>query len=83
MKRKGFLKLKVLLLQRNIYQNEFAESIGMAASTFNQKINCSGTTFTLEEASLICSRLSISLDEYFFVDVVPKTKQNCSGENSA
>lgn len=72
MNRDSFIKLKILLMERNIKQKDLAEKVGINAVALNQKINKNGNTFSLDEASRICEYLSISLDEYFFVDNVPK-----------
>lgn len=75
MKREGFLKLKMLLMERNIKQKELAIKVGIPIVSLNQKINRRGSSFTLDEASRICELLSISLDEYFFVENVPFSEQ--------
>lgn len=75
MNKDSFKKLKLLLMERDIYQKDLAKAVDLEPVSLNQKINRNGSTFTLEEASRICDYLSISLDEYFFVTVVPKMKQ--------
>jgi len=75
MNKESFKKLKLLLMERDIYQKDLAKAIGIDPVSLNQKINRNGSTFTLEEASKICEYLSISLDDYFFVSIVPNMKQ--------
>lgn len=70
------VKLRLLLEERGIKHQEVAQMIGMKASKFSQKINRNKSDFTLKEASLICNVLDISMDEYFFVDNVPKMRSN-------
>lgn len=76
MNKESFKKLKLLLMDRGIYQKDLAKAVRIDKVSLNQKINRNGSTFTLEEASRICDFLSISLDEYFFVENVPKMEQN-------
>ena len=46
-------KLKGKMREKNITQAELADSIGVARSTINRKINNGGDDFSIEEVQLI------------------------------
>lgn len=63
--KKPFYKLKGYLAENGIKQKELAERIGMNEVSFSQKINRSGSVFTIDEVKLICETLGISADDFF------------------
>ncbi|MFD1203964.1 helix-turn-helix domain-containing protein [Sporosarcina contaminans] len=63
--KKPFYKLKGYLAENGIKQKELAERIGMSEVSFSQKINRSGSVFTIDEVKLICETLGISADDFF------------------
>ena len=56
-------KLKGKMREKNITQAELADSIGVARSTINRKINNGGDDFYIEEVQLITAALEISNNE--------------------
>lgn len=75
----GFMKFKAYLVEHGIKQSEIARMLGITRSALNQKIHRKGNNFTIQEVSVICKTLGISMDEYFFIDIVPKVgKQKSS-----
>lgn len=73
MRTKKHTKLRLFLEKHDIKHKEVACAMGMTANRFSQKINRNKSDFTLQEASLLCYILDISMDEYFFVDNIPKS----------
>lgn len=69
------LKLKQLMLEREINQKELAEVLGITQSLFSQKINMNRSIFSLPEVILLCEYLNIDMHDYFFDENVPKMKQ--------
>lgn len=63
--KKPFYRLKGYLAENGIKQRELAERIGMSEVSFSQKINRSGSVFTIDEVKLICETLGISADDFF------------------
>lgn len=61
-----YIKLKLLLVRRNIKHKDLAEAVGMKPSQFSQKINKNKSNFTLDEASKISDYLDVNAQEYFF-----------------
>lgn len=53
-------KLKGKMKEKNITQEKLADSIGVARSTINRKINQGGSDFSIEEVQKIISLLEIS-----------------------
>ncbi|UXR70261.1 helix-turn-helix domain-containing protein [Staphylococcus sp. IVB6246] len=74
MSEKRHKKLRLLIEDRGLKHREVAEMIGMKPSKFSQKINRNKSDFTLQEASMICDALNVSMDDYFFVDNVSKMR---------
>jgi transcriptional regulator with XRE-family HTH domain len=64
-RRKPYTKLKAFLVEHEIQQSDLAKIIGKSSSSLNQKINGTGSDFTIEEIRLICSKYGISADEFF------------------
>lgn len=56
-------KLKGKMKEKNVTQEKLADSIGVARSTVNRKINQGGYDFSIEEVQMIISLLEISNDE--------------------
>lgn len=56
-------KLRGKMKEKNITQAELADSIGVARSTVNRKMNNGGNDFSIEEVQLILVALNISNDE--------------------
>lgn len=73
MKTKKHTKLRLYLEKHGIKHKEVASAMGITTNRFSQKINRNKSDFTLQEASLLCYILDISMDEYFFEDNIPKT----------
>lgn len=69
------LKLKKLMLERDIKQRELADVLGITQSLFSQKLNEARTKFTLPEVIALCSYLDINMHEYFFDPNVLKSGQ--------
>ena len=63
--KRPFYKFKGYLAENGIKQKELAERIGMNEVSLSQKINRSGSVFTLDEVKTICDVLDISADEFF------------------
>lgn len=69
------LRLKKLMLERNIKQVELAKTLGITQSLFSQKLNENRSKFSLDETRALCSYLGINMHEYFFDPNVLKTGQ--------
>ena len=66
-------ELKAVMVRNGDTGTSLAEYLGMARSTFSQKINENGTVFTQKEMSAIKHRYNLSADEMdmiFFADKV-------------
>lgn len=63
LKHKPHMKLKGVLIERGLTQNDIAKIIGVAAGTVNKKINGS-LSFTFDEVMNICNSLNISSDAF-------------------
>ncbi len=70
-KRDPYTKVKMFLLERNIPQHRFAAAIGVGVRAINQKLNGTGSDFSLNEVRTLCSEFGIP-KEYFFEISVPK-----------
>lgn len=64
-KKQPFYKFKGYLVENGIKQKEVAAWLGISEVSVSQKINRSGSSFTLEEVKKICDRLDISADDFF------------------
>lgn len=67
-----FYKFKGYLAENGIKQKDLAEQIGMSEVSLSQKINRSGSVFTLDEVKTVCELLDISADEFFLVRTFQK-----------
>ena len=67
-----FYKLKGYLAENGIKQRDLAESIGISEVSLSQKINRSGSVFTLDEVKKICDVLHISADDFFLTRTFQK-----------
>lgn len=68
-------KLKGIMRERNVTQQELAVILGISLQSLNAKIN-ERTAFTVPEAKRICKFLDLENPaEIFFDDNVPKTQQ--------
>jgi DNA-binding Xre family transcriptional regulator len=68
MKKSRFSKLKGLLVEKGMRQQDFAESIGMNNTAFNRRLN-EHIDFSSSEIEKICNVLNIpdkKIVEYFF-----------------
>lgn len=66
-------ELKAVMVRNGDTGTSLAKWLGMARSTFSQKINENGTAFTQKEMSAIKHRYNLSADEMdmiFFADKV-------------
>ncbi|WP_313894917.1 helix-turn-helix transcriptional regulator [Psychrobacillus sp.] len=70
--KKPFYKFKGYLAENGIKQREIAMRIGMNEVSFSQKINRSGSVFTIDEVKLICDELNISADDFFLTSPFQK-----------
>jgi len=75
MKKQPFYKFKAYLVENNIKQKEIANAIGISEVSFSQKVNRSGSTFTLDEVQLICDILKISADDFFLIKPFQKREK--------
>jgi len=64
--------LKTLMVQRGIKNKELAEVLDITPSLFSQKINENRSRFDIDEMSILCDYLNISMDDYFRVKNVLK-----------
>ena len=60
--------------EKNITQAELADSIGIARSTINRKINNGGDDFSIEEVRLIAEALEISNTEAVDIFLLRKSQ---------
>ena len=60
-----FYKFKGFLAENGIKQKYLAEKLGISQESLSQKINRSGSVFTLDEVKIICDLLEISADDFF------------------
>ena len=67
-------KLKGKMREKNITQAELADSIGIARSTINRKINNGGDDFSIEEVRLIAEALEISNTEAVDIFLLRKSQ---------
>ena len=66
-KKQPFYKFKGFLAENGIKQKDVALAIGMSDVSFSQKINRSGSSFSIEEVGAICDLLKISADDFFLI----------------
>lgn len=60
-------KLKGLIKEKGLTQDDVADSIGVSRAAFNYKINNKRRGFTVSEIMQLCTLLSIdNKDAYFF-----------------
>ena len=71
-KKQPFYKFKGYLAENGIKQKDLAERIGMNEVSLSQKINRSGSVFTLDEVKTICDELDISADDFFLTQTFQK-----------
>lgn len=71
-KKQPFYKFKGYLAENGIKQKDLAERIGMNEVSLSQKINRSGSVFTLDEVKTICDVLDISADDFFLTKTFQK-----------
>lgn len=68
-------KLKGIMRENNVTQQELADKLGISVQSFNSKIN-GRTAFTIPEAISIIGFLNIgNPEEIFFKDEIPNTQQ--------
>lgn len=60
-----FYKLKGYLAENGVKQKELAALLEISEVSLSQKINRSGSTFTLDEVKKICEAFEISADDFF------------------
>ncbi len=70
-------KLKGLMKENHITQNELAEILGMTVSTLNFKLN-GKSDFTIREGKKISELFDKPIDEIFFTFEISKMKINTS-----
>jgi transcriptional regulator with XRE-family HTH domain len=70
-KKKPYINLRVAILEAGYNQAKIAEMLGMACSTFNQKLN-GHIEFSITESCKIAKLLNKSLDYLFFEEHVAK-----------
>ncbi|WJP97105.1 helix-turn-helix domain-containing protein [Macrococcus bovicus] len=75
MKRKPHMKLRTLMIEKDVKQKELAGVLGITQSLFSQKLNKNKSSFTLEEATVICDYLNINMHDYFFDENVLKMRR--------
>ena len=63
--RQPFYKFKGYLAENGIKQKELASLLEISEVSLSQKINRSGSTFTLDEVKKICEAYDISADDFF------------------
>lgn len=69
-------KLKGIMRENGITQQELADKLGISVQSFNAKIN-GRTAFTVPEAMDIVEFLEIkNPEEIFFSDKIPNTQRN-------
>lgn len=64
-RQKNYPRIRGLMAERNITQDELADILGIARSTFNKKINSDKDILTLRECKAIAKFFSLSLDDIF------------------
>lgn len=65
-KTSGYNKMKSIIVEKGMKQQQVAERIGMDRSVFNTKINRNmNRDFTLQEACKIAYVLQVRLDDFF------------------
>jgi putative transcriptional regulator len=62
---KSYPKLRGLMAEQNITQDELADILGMNRSTFNRKINSESDIFTLAECIAITRHFHTTLNDIF------------------
>lgn len=68
-------KLKGIMRENNVTQQELADKLGISVQSFNSKIN-GRTAFTVPEAMNIIEFLGIkNPEEIFFNNKIPNTQQ--------
>lgn len=68
-------KLKGIMRENNVTQQELADRLGISVQSFNSKIN-GRTAFTIPEAIGIIGFLNINNpEEIFFNDEIPNTQR--------
>lgn len=68
-------KLKGIMRENNVTQQELADKLGISVQTFNSKIN-GRTAFTIPEAMKIIEFLGIKKpEEIFFDNKIPNMQQ--------
>jgi len=68
-------KLKGLMTEKNITQQELAEILEMSISTLNFKIN-GKSDFTIKEAKKVSKFFDKPIEEIFYNDEINKMKTN-------
>lgn len=71
-KKQPFYKFKGYLAENGIKQKDLAVKLGISEVSLSQKINRSGSKFTIDEVKSICDLLDISADEFFLIKVFQK-----------
>lgn len=64
-RRSPYLKLKALLVERDVSQRELSKLLGKTESALSQNLNGTGGDFSLSDVRVICEFFDISADDYF------------------
>ncbi|TDX49137.1 helix-turn-helix transcriptional regulator [Orenia marismortui] len=72
-------KLKILIIESDSTQEEVADYLGLAETTFNRKLN-GKSEFKLSEAKKLADLFNLTIEELFFLKPVTKeeTKSKAS-----
>ena len=70
-----YSKLKGLMVEKNITQQELAQILQMSITTLNFKIN-GKSDFNVKEAKKISNFFGKTIEEIFYIDEINKTKTN-------
>lgn len=60
-----YVKLRMLIEEQGVEHQQLADIIGVTKSTFSNKINRTGSRFTLEEASKIARFFNRRIEDIF------------------
>ena len=70
-----YSKLKGLMVEKNITQQELAQILQMSITTLNFKIN-GKSDFNVKEAKKVSNFFGKTIEEIFYIDEINKTKTN-------
>lgn len=70
-----YSKLKGLMVEKKITQQQLAQILEMSITTLNFKIN-GKSDFNVKEAKKVSNFFGKTLDETFYIDEINKTKAN-------